>query len=384
MNKSFAFFAISTQLGGSEKSLLDFLAEFSKKQSSICVFTPKKTGPLIDELDKLNIPHQSLDLPSFVLSLSRKKPFLSSLLFLPSFFYSFYYIFKIHRSIKPYSVVHSTGLKFHMLLCLTSLLNPQKNIYIHLRDIISWPLIKNFFYLFKNQKNIHFISNSKATAQALPKITSDVVHNGFDDSLFSPGESSLKERFSIPDDELLIGVVAVVARWKGQREFLEMASQLLKQYKKIHFIVVGNEIYDTVGERGELAWLKKKTQQYQITDNVHFMDFQKDITDVYRGLDILVHSSIKPEPFGRVIVEAMLCGCPVIAANQGGPLEIIEHTKTGFLYEQASIPEMSASLKTLIEQKPLRKDIGLAARKRGLHFSLSSYAHSLGSILLKN
>jgi len=63
----------------------------------------------------------------------------------------------------------------------------------------------------------------------------------------------------------------------------------------------------------------------KIENRVGFVPFQDNPADVYRALDIVVHASTKPEPFGRTIVEAMACGKPVIAAQTGGAAELFTH-----------------------------------------------------------
>ena len=268
-----AFFVISTELGGAEKSLLDFLKEFKKKSPSIIVFTPKNTGPLLTELDLLNIDHQTLRLPKFYLSLSRKRVFKTLLLLFPAVLYSFYYLLKIQKKISAHKVktLHSTGIKFHILLLILSIFNSDKRFHIHIRDIISSSFLKAFFYFFKNNKNINFIFNSKATAESLSQIKPLVIYNGFDKDRFSPGSSSLKSDLNIPNQAPLVAIVGVIARWKGQREFLKMAERISTLSPEAHFLIVGDEIYDTLGEEGELSQIKSLTQELQLQNRVHFL-----------------------------------------------------------------------------------------------------------------
>jgi glycosyltransferase involved in cell wall biosynthesis len=385
VRKNIAFFVISTELGGAEKSLLDYLKVFKDQHPSVSVVVPKSTGPLVDQINEYKIPVHVLPLPSFFLSLSRKNLLKSMLLALPAFFYSFIYLFKIHLLIrkKKLNIIHSTGLKYHLLLGITAFLNKGCHFHIHIRDIIKIFPIKFFLRLLSLQKNIHFIFNSKATAQSLPNITSLIIYNGFDDQLFSPGTSSLKQTLNINEDHLLVGIVGVIARWKGQREFLEMAKLVSKNNEQVHFVIVGDEIYDTFAEDGELDLLKKRASQYKLNSNVHFMGFQKNIENIYKGLDLLVHCSVEPEPFGRVLVEAMLCGCPVIASNKGGPIEIINSTLCGLLYEQGNISELSQKVSLALNDAPLRKQLSKQGRKRAEKFSIQAYSSSLSKQILQ-
>ncbi|MCJ8277863.1 MAG: glycosyltransferase family 4 protein [Bdellovibrionales bacterium] len=382
--KKRAYFVISTQLGGAERSLIDFLKNTSHSPDQQIVVVPKSTGPLIDEISLLHIRPLTLPIPPFVLSLSRKRKLKTLLSFFPLLFFSFSYIFRIYNFIRKekVEVIHSTGIKFHIWLCITSLIARKTQFHIHMRDVISSPLIKTFFSFFNSMKNVHFISNSKVTAQSLEQENSLIVYNGFDSKDLYPDTSNLKQSLKISEDTLLIGIVGVIAQWKGQRLFLEMAAKLQHKNPDLHFIIVGDEIYDTTAENGELSLLQKKQKDLKLT-NLHFIGFQKNIKEVYQGLDLLVHGSLKPEPFGRVIVEAMLCECPVIAANQGGPLEIIESGISGQLYKAGNLNDLTDKAQTLLNDTSLRQSLGKKGRQKALYFSMDTYIEALDSQLNK-
>ena len=92
-----------------------------------------------------------------------------------------------------------------------------------------------------------------------------------------------------------------------------MAKRLLDKKILAHFIIVGGQIYDTSGETKIELELKSLAKSLGVENRVHFTGFRKDIPQALNSVDILVHGSIEPEPFGRVIVEAFACGavsCP--------------------------------------------------------------------------
>jgi glycosyltransferase involved in cell wall biosynthesis len=85
-----------------------------------------------------------------------------------------------------------------------------------------------------------------------------------------------------------------------------------------------------------VKWLSSLGLQEQAT----FLGFRSDIPLLMSACNLILHTSIAPEPFGRVIVEAMLCGTPVIAANAGGATEIIEQNKTGWLTPPGDVDQL--------------------------------------------
>lgn len=376
------FFVISTQLGGAERSLLDFF-KHSPSTKDFIVIVPKETGPFIDELKKISIEHEVLRLPIWFLQLSRKK-LLRSILKVPLIpFLLLNQIIKINQFAQEKNVhqIHTTGIKYHILLCLYGKWNKSIPILIHLRDVISKSYLKEFFYSFNKQPNIQFIANSKATAEALPDIEMTILYNCFDEKYFKVGSSDLKANLGLAKSTPLIALVGVVARWKGQREFIDAAKLVLQKMPQVHFLIVGDEIYDTDSEIGEKQYLVNKISQLNLESSFHFLGFQKDLLPVYNGIDILVHASIYPEPFGRVIVEAMLCERPVTASKSGGPLEIINPPKDGLLHIPTDQQSMANNILELLTDKNKYQEISKQARQTSLRFNMNEYVTKLNQLL---
>jgi len=383
--KNVAFFAISTELGGAETSLLHFLTDRKQKGlMSPTVFVTKPSGPLVDALCKLSIPIKNLSAPPRLLSLSRKRPLEFLLWSLPAIFLSLGLLLKIYRltKTKQYESFHSTGLKFHLLLGLLCLFTGQK-IVLHIRDIFKSKLIKKIFHFFSSFKNIHFVANSKATQAALLPTPSRLSYNGFDSSMFTSDRNNLQRKhFDLPESGIVIGLVGVIARWKGQREFLQMAKNLCSQSELTAFWIVGSEIYDTSGEDGELAFLKRWVVENNLQSRIHFSPFQNPVQPVYTNIDVLVHASVQPEPFGRVLVEAMMSGVPVVAADQGGPLEIVKDGENGFLYEMGNVEDMSQKVLALVENAEMRLNMGRKAPLVAKNFDSQKIHEDLEALLL--
>ena len=140
----------------------------------------------------------------------------------------------------------------------------------------------------------------------------------------------------------LIGLFGRLSRWKGQAVFIDAIAQLPHAVG----VIVGAALF---GEEAYAAELFRKVEALGLTGRIRFLGFRNDIPALMRSVDVIVHSSIAPEPFGRVVVEGMLAGTPVVASAAGGVLEIINNGKTGWLYEPGDVDALSKTLRTVLE-----------------------------------
>jgi glycosyltransferase involved in cell wall biosynthesis len=106
-------------------------------------------------------------------------------------------------------------------------------------------------------------------------------------------------------------------------------------------VIVGAPLF---GEEAFETELREKIMELGIADRVWLLGFRKDIPLLMCSMDIIAHCSIAPEPFGRVVVEAMLAGKPVVASAAGGVMEIIQHGETGYLVEPGNVSALVAML----------------------------------------
>jgi glycosyltransferase involved in cell wall biosynthesis len=160
-----------------------------------------------------------------------------------------------------------------------------------------------------------------------------------------------------------IGIVGRIAPWKGQDVFLRAAAQVLKAGHKAHFRIIGAPLF---GEDDVLGQLEALVCDLGIKESVSFLGFQEDIPAQLRSLDMLVHASVTPEPFGQVIVEGMVAGLPVIATNGGGAREIVTHQETGLLVPLGDVDALAASMIELLENTELAQRLAAAGREHAL------------------
>jgi glycosyltransferase involved in cell wall biosynthesis len=115
--------------------------------------------------------------------------------------------------------------------------------------------------------------------------------------------------------------------------------------------------------------LRSLVTDLDLADRVEFRGFRDDVQDELAQLDVLVHASVLPEPFGQVVVEGMAAGLPVVAADAGGPAEILESGVTGILVPAGDTAALADALRRLAEDGELRLRLGEAARLRAMAFA---------------
>jgi glycosyltransferase involved in cell wall biosynthesis len=175
-----------------------------------------------------------------------------------------------------------------------------------------------------------------------------------------------------------MGIVGRIVEWKGQREFLNAAAVALKSDPHLGAVVIG-DVTDAMDEYG--SQVRKQAADLGIADRVWFSGFMPDPRRVYALADVLVHSSVLPEPFGLVITEAMALGIPVIAANAGGPVEIITDGVDGFLVDPRDAAAVAGRVSLLFADPVLYQRIGAAGRRTALErFSPEAYVERVAQV----
>jgi glycosyltransferase involved in cell wall biosynthesis len=169
----------------------------------------------------------------------------------------------------------------------------------------------------------------------------------------------------VEHDPLRVGLIGRIATWKGQDVFLEAFARAFGD-GTTRAVIVGAPLF---GQDDVQRSLHQLAHQLGIEDRVEFRGFRDDVGAELARLDIVVHASTIPEPFGQVIVEGMAAGLPVVAAIPGGPAEIVDDGVTGLLYPAGDTVALAHALRTLADDRDLRGRLGRAARQRAQDFS---------------
>jgi glycosyltransferase involved in cell wall biosynthesis len=165
----------------------------------------------------------------------------------------------------------------------------------------------------------------------------------------------------LTNNRTTVALVGSLEAWKGHSVFIDAAATLSPRYPEVQFLIVGGE---TLAEPAYPAVLSARIRDLGLQDSVRITGWRSDVKAIVAAVDIVVHASIEPEPFGNVVPEAMSLGKPVIAADAGGPREVIRHGIDGLLCSPGSIEELVASVACLLDNGQLRRDLGTTARER--------------------
>lgn len=179
-----------------------------------------------------------------------------------------------------------------------------------------------------------------------------------------------RRKLNLPIDTCIVTLAARIARWKGHAIFLRAFAELAPHYLQLHGLIVGgySEADDRPGPLGggkpyyrELLAL---TEELGLTGRVTFAGHMEAIMLAFAASDIVAHTSTLPEPFGRVIVEAMAAARPVVAARAGGAQEIVDDGVTGLLAPPGDANALAATLRKMLVAPELRQRMGAAGRAR--------------------
>lgn len=382
------FLTSAGQLGGAERSLLDMAAVLRQLRPDwpIGVIAGEE-GPLAEELRRQEVPVAVLPWPEAVARLGESFWFgagrgkwrqgaawsyalLKAAAALPA------YQRRLRRQLFQWRprLLHSNGLKCHLLA--RGAAPPGCAVLWHLRDFLSRrPVLgRTLPYLARPPQRILAISQAVAedARRLFPQAAIETIYNGIDTEHFTPaGPARNWDAFlggaSLPSAAVRVGLVATYARWKGQEVFLEAAARLLAAgVHHARFFLIGGPIYRTAGSQFSVEELRQRIEALGLTGYCHLVPFQLDLPPVYRGLDIVVHASTQPEPFGRTIAEAMACGRAVIASRTAGAAELMADGVDALSVPPGDAGSLAAALYRLIQDGELRQRLGQAARQTAL------------------
>ena len=361
-------------VGGAETVLLDLIAHLDRSRFDPIVFLPGDS-PLVRHLDARGVPWRDLPMPRINVrsptALLRWRRASSDLA-------------RLARECGV-DLVHSNTVRAHLASAFAA--TPD--------DVpVVWMLHDDTFprWLFDRlrRRPARLIANSYTTASTY-NLEGDpracVVHNGVDTQAEPGNRYRFRRRIGIGSEKALVAHVGRLVRWKGQHLFIRAAARVAREHQQAHFALVGTytEGDESPGVLGGGAAyhveLQRLAQLSGLGNRLTFAGHQDNIADVYAGIDLLAHTSTRPEPFGRVLIEAMSAGVPVIASAQGGPTEIVEDGVTGLLVTPGSSQALAEALTKLLADAPRRAEMGIAAHRRATeHFDIRQQVEAIQSI----
>lgn len=274
------------------------------------------------------------------------------------------------RRLRP-DVVHSNGLKMHVAGALA--LPPGARLVWHVHDYPgARPLMARALRRLA-PRAAAAIAVSRSVAGDLrrvcgPGLDVRVVHNAVDLARFTPGGEraplhALAGMPAPPPGSVSIGLVATMGLWKGHDVFLRALARLPPGLPARGY-VVGGRIYATAGSEVDPHALRRLAAELGVAERVGFTGFVDDAAAAMRALDVVVHASTQPEPFGLVIAEAMACARPVVVSAAGGAGEIVRDGVDALAVPPGDVGALADALRRLAEDGALRARLGAAGRAR--------------------
>jgi len=227
------------------------------------------------------------------------------------------------------------------------------------------------------------IANSNASRAALvdagmPAERIGVVYNGIDpasfDAVTDDDVEAVRRELALPERGV-VGVFSRLSAWKGQHVVVEA----LRELPDVTTLFVGEALFPE--DEAYAHRLRTDVEAWGLTDRVRMPGFRADIPVLMRACDVVLHTSTAPEPFGRVVVEGMLAGTPVVATREGGPAEIIIDGKTGLLLPAGDPCALTAAIRHLLDDPAFANSLAANGRAAAAQFSPEAMTTQVRTVL---
>lgn len=272
------------------------------------------------------------------------------------------------RAVSP-QLIHANGFKMHLMGAWSA--SRGARVIWHLHDYLGMrPLMSRLLAMNAGRATLA-VANSHSVADDARAVLGPAsrvisIYNGIDLHSFDAEgpRLDLDALASVPTPGrpvVRVGLLATMARWKGHEVFLRALSMLPSEMA-VRGYVIGGNVYSTHASQAETSELREIAARVGLNGRIGFTGFVNDPASAIRALDIVVHASTHPEPFGCVIAEAMACARPVIVSAAGGAAEIVRPGEDALTFEPGEASALAGCIRRLVEDAPLRSQIGRAAR----------------------
>jgi glycosyltransferase involved in cell wall biosynthesis len=375
-----AYLSASSRLGGAERCLLDILAVVRRFEPSwrLHLLVPSD-GPLVAAARRHAVDVGILPLPAPLARLGdararlgvvlARRLTLAALRVAPQA----RLLGRRLTEIRP-DLVHSNAIKWDVLAGLAA---PRGvPVLWHLHDYLGARPVSGALLRVLGRRAAAVMANSSAVAADAERVLRGAVPvyrvpNGIDLDEFTPAGTplDLDALCGLPPAEpgvARIGLVATMAFWKGHDVFLH-ALRALARHAKFRAYVVGGPVYETADSQVSLEEVRRTIAALGLTRDVGLAGFVDRPAAAMRALDVVVHASTRPEPFGLVVAEAMGCGRAVIASRRSGVAEFVRDGEDAVLCE-ANVEDLTRALRAVVADRGLRARLGAHARVTALKY----------------
>jgi glycosyltransferase involved in cell wall biosynthesis len=380
------------EIGGAERGIIRKLGSLDRtlfEPSFACPFE----GPLTRELAEIGVQVHTGYPSKELLNIRRSSLGDNRLLMLkyPVAFLSS--IIRLARLIRSggYDVVLADSAKADIYATLAGRL-ARRPVAWHIHDIYKEPTFSRLnLWMLRTLASCftaRIVSVSEAAKEAMVALgvsgqKIQTVYNGIDMELLERTRepSEVRAELGIEPDAPVAGMVGRLVDWKGPDYFIRAAARVAESIPQARFLLVGAA---TFGEESYLDGLKSLCRELGMEDRVIFTGFRRDVLDLMKAMDVVVHASIEPEPFGQVLLEAMAAGRPTVATTGGGVSEIIDDGVTGLLVPPADAGALAGAIASILKDRGKAVEMGEAGRHKVVEsFTVSGMSRGLERELLK-
>ena len=365
--KRVCFPFVGDTIGGSKISTL-LLAKGLNDLGYDILFVLHKKGPLRTEVENYGFAWKLAPALPEIANVSRIKQVLRMVTLAPS----------LARFIRQNNIdiVHSNDSKIHIFWGLAARLAEAKFIWHHRTASMTWRSGILSFFAHST------LTISKYCSSKLPNLVAKrttVVDNPFNNNIQpinkEEAKNNLSQELGITNNDAVVGFVSNFIYWKRPLFFVEVAKKLCDLFSRPIYFPMFGDFRDISFDD-----INNKIHEYNLQDQFFLMGTKSSIAKYMSGFDIMIAPSIC-EPFGRTLVEAFLVNTPVIASDDGGHKEIIEHKKNGILVPPDDIDAFTQAAIFFLEYphyaKKLSNNAYYYARNR---FSITNHAQQVHSI----
>ncbi len=377
--KRILYLHAGAEMYGADKVLLELIKGLDSKEFEAHVILPND-GVLVEALRQVGAQVSVLDYP-----ILRRKYFNPKGIADYIRSYNFY-----AKQIALYAREHSIDMVHNNTAAVLEGIYLKRKLKLpliwHVHEIIVKPkAISDFINMLMGRYADKIVTVSQAVANHIkqsPFIKDsqvEVIYNGVDNAVYYPMDaSSIREKFDIAQDALVIGMIGRVNAIKGQNDFIEAVEPLLEKNEQAVAFLAGGVF---PGEEWRLEELDKRIASSSVVSQIHRIDYYDKTSELYNMFDIFVLPSIKPDSLPTVVLEAMACSKPVVGYNNGGIAEMVVDDKSGCLVKPNRPQELSNAISLLLDSSEKREKFGRVGYQRQKElFSLESYIKNFSKL----
>ncbi|MDQ8043769.1 MAG: glycosyltransferase family 4 protein [Patulibacter sp.] len=372
----------TAQTSGAELSLLTLLHAIDHADAHVTLASP--TGLLSERADAIGVPHVPITGTdaSFRLSLRTTPPQLVAML------RSAWQVARAARRLDV-DVVHANTTRAGLIAVLARRFGAPAPL-VHVRDWVPEGRSANAVLKVIASGAGAIVANSRHVADQFDRVGGaprmHVIHNPIDLTRFDAAvrdRDGARRELGIDADVPLAGVVGQLTPWKGQDDAVRALAVARQSVPDAQLVVAGSAKFAGPAARFDNAAyadeLGRLPGELGIGDAVSLLGEVDDVPGVLAALDVLLVPSWQ-EAFGRVVVEGMAMGLPVIATATGGPPEIIDDRRTGFLLSPREPQAWGDLLAELLGEDGQRASIGAAAHEASRRFAPEAHAAAIQAV----